>query len=236
MIFGETPRIMNQRTDLLGRSMHTMAPSTLAIMQASNLFVYTMNNPVMFLDPSGEFAITSTLLLIAAAWVVTTTGAMLAVDHAMHGNQSIAGRAASAIVSTFSSVRQAVSVAIQTAPPDSAPVASNVGQPESSTVTQARPRDTSRGINPTATDQSTPANPDPGDPQGRRNWQRVGEKWLKKNLREQGLDPHALKREYLGQKAPVSFYDIFVDKSTGQLAIFEQSTGRLVQITSYFIP
>ena len=41
--------------------------------------------------------------------------------------------------------------------------------------------------------------------------------------------------DYLGQKVKVKYYDVYVDKATGQLAIFQKSTGNLVVITDYFI-
>ena len=41
--------------------------------------------------------------------------------------------------------------------------------------------------------------------------------------------------DYLGQKVKVKYYDIYVDKATGQLAIFQKSIGNLVVITDYFI-
>lgn len=61
------------------------------------------------------------------------------------------------------------------------------------------------------------------------------EKYLEKKLEEQGTNPHQLKYDYLGQKVKVKYYDIYVDKATGQLAIFQKSTGNLVVITDYFI-
>jgi len=48
MIFGDNPVTRNNRR----------VPNGHAIMQAGNLFVFTMNNPVMFVDPSGRVAIT----------------------------------------------------------------------------------------------------------------------------------------------------------------------------------
>ena len=76
--------------------------------------------------------------------------------------------------------------------------------------------------------------PDPND-KNNRNWQKVNEKYLEKRLAEQGTDPHQLKRDYLGRKEQIKYYDIYVDKATGQLAIFQKSTGNLVVITDYFI-
>jgi len=47
MIFGDTHVNRHDR----------MLPNNLAIMQASNLFVFALNNPVRFIDPSGLFVI-----------------------------------------------------------------------------------------------------------------------------------------------------------------------------------
>jgi len=47
MQFGSRPLTRNGR----------LVPSSHAILQSGNLFVYTMNNPVMFIDPSGQIAI-----------------------------------------------------------------------------------------------------------------------------------------------------------------------------------
>ena len=56
MIFGDNPQIINEHTDMFGRKRYTVVHSSWAIMQAGNLFAYTMNNPVMFSDPSGRVA------------------------------------------------------------------------------------------------------------------------------------------------------------------------------------
>ena len=71
--------------------------------------------------------------------------------------------------------------------------------------------------------------------QSRGNWQNVKDNYLKQQLQKQGTNPHALKYEYLGKRAEVKLYDIYKDKGTGRLAIFEKSTGRMVAITDYFI-
>jgi len=48
MIFGDDVRRINEHLDR-----YTMIPDVLAIMQAANLFVFGINNPVRFIDPSG---------------------------------------------------------------------------------------------------------------------------------------------------------------------------------------
>ena len=69
----------------------------------------------------------------------------------------------------------------------------------------------------------------------KRNWQKAEEKYLESELEKQGTNPHELKRDYLGDRAVIKNYDIYVDKNNGQLAIFQKSTGRLVEITDFFI-
>ena len=49
-----------------------------------------------------------------------------------------------------------------------------------------------------------------------RNWDKVNDSYLK----EKGIDAHDLKKEAIGKKAPVSRYDIYVDKDTGELFVF----------------
>jgi len=53
MIFGDDPRIMNEREDHWGRRFYTTAPDPWAIIQAGNLYLYCGSNPIMFVDPSG---------------------------------------------------------------------------------------------------------------------------------------------------------------------------------------
>jgi len=54
MQFGDEPRILNEREDRWERSFYTSVPDVWAIIQAANLYVYGINNPVMFIDPSGR--------------------------------------------------------------------------------------------------------------------------------------------------------------------------------------
>jgi hypothetical protein len=78
---------------------------------------------------------------------------------------------------------------------------------------------------------------DPNDPRdNRQNWQRVNDKYLNRALQEQGTNAHQLKQDYLGRNAQISRFDIYVDKVTGQLAIFEKRTRTLVETTHIFIP
>lgn len=51
-----------------------------------------------------------------------------------------------------------------------------------------------------------------------KNITKVDEKYLSKN----GIDAHNLKYEVLGKKASISQYDIYVEKSTGELIIFKK--------------
>ena len=54
MIFGDENTRLG---DALGLNIYTFRPCINAIRQSSNLFVYAGNNPVRFVDPSGEFKI-----------------------------------------------------------------------------------------------------------------------------------------------------------------------------------
>jgi RHS repeat-associated protein len=64
MIYGSDPQKMNERTDMWGVTHYTLVPDPWAIRQSLNLYVYAVNNPIMFHDPSGEFIISTTALLI----------------------------------------------------------------------------------------------------------------------------------------------------------------------------
>jgi len=55
------------RQDIFGNVTHNKVPDAWAIMQASNLYVYCINNPIMFIDPSGEFILKSAIFAAAVA-------------------------------------------------------------------------------------------------------------------------------------------------------------------------
>jgi len=78
-------------------------PNAHAIMQSGNLYMFTIHDPVNFVDPTGLFAITLTSFVIATIVAVVTT-AILATDYAMHGSNSVVGQAATGIANTASDV------------------------------------------------------------------------------------------------------------------------------------
>ena len=63
------------------------------------------------------------------------------------------------------------------------------------------------------------------------NWNVISDNFLKRK----GLDAHGIKYEYLGKKANIKLYDLYYDKSTGPIAIFEKATKKIVEVTTYFI-
>jgi len=54
-------------------------------------------------------------------------------------------------------------------------------------------------------------------------------------LERHGIDAHELKHEYLGQKAPIALYDIYIS-DTGQLWIFRKGGQGSGIPTHEFIP
>ena len=64
-IYGDNPIKMNEHEDALGLNQYTLLIDYAAVWQSGNLYVYCGNNPVMYVDPSGAFFITTTALLIA---------------------------------------------------------------------------------------------------------------------------------------------------------------------------
>jgi RHS repeat-associated protein len=60
MIYGDDPVKWNEREpcqfDPLGLRLYTLKPDITAIMQSSNLYVYVMNNPIFWIDPTGLLA------------------------------------------------------------------------------------------------------------------------------------------------------------------------------------
>lgn len=50
------------------------------------------------------------------------------------------------------------------------------------------------------------------------NFNKVKDNYLKNN----GIDAHELKKDYLEKKAPIAEYDIYVNKDTGELFMFKK--------------
>ena len=55
-IYGDNPRKINERQDALGLNTYAYAPEITAIMQSGNLYVYCVNNPILYTDSTGEEA------------------------------------------------------------------------------------------------------------------------------------------------------------------------------------
>ena len=72
MIYGTNPVKWNERTgnsnDPLGLNAYTYKPDILSIMQSGNRYVYCVNNPVRWVDPSGE-KLKAAIVAIAAGAV-----------------------------------------------------------------------------------------------------------------------------------------------------------------------
>ena len=56
MIYGDNPQKINERQDALGLKTYTYVPQLAAVMQAGNLYVYGLGNPVRYMDCSGSTA------------------------------------------------------------------------------------------------------------------------------------------------------------------------------------
>ena len=77
-IYGDNPQKINEREDKLGLKTYSYAPQITAVMQSGNLYVYGVNNPVAYVDSSGnEIAIACAIALIALA--IGTTVAAFAI-------------------------------------------------------------------------------------------------------------------------------------------------------------
>ena len=55
MIYGDNPQKINEREDALGLKTYSYAPQILSVMQAGNLYVYCVNNPLLYVDNGGQF-------------------------------------------------------------------------------------------------------------------------------------------------------------------------------------
>ena len=80
-IYGDNPQKTNEREDRLGIQTYAYVPQISAVMQSGNLYVYCMNDPILYVDPNGNewyhWAIGGALVAVAAAAVVVTAGGVL---------------------------------------------------------------------------------------------------------------------------------------------------------------
>ena len=76
MIYGDSPIKNSYYRDALG--LNSYVPNIAAIMQSGNLYACCGNNPIMYVDPTGEawwhWAIAATVVVVAAVAVVATCG------------------------------------------------------------------------------------------------------------------------------------------------------------------
>lgn len=75
MIYGDSPRKINERETSSGQKTFTLIPDMDAIRQSSNLYTYGLHNPTMFQDMGGAFIITTLVIcIIAGALIGGTVG------------------------------------------------------------------------------------------------------------------------------------------------------------------
>ena len=170
----------------------------------SNLFAYCENNPIRYSDPIG---------LLAAEAAITLTNWW----------NPIGWITAAVVV-----VEVVAIVAI------SYGIAKNVSLANRNTGGNSA--DTS---SPENFGGSTPASPQPPKNNGRGNNKKSNNKpSLKKltnfQLKSNGLDAHALKKEYLGKKAEIKLYDLAYDSRSRIIFIIDKA-GRIIYETAYKI-
>ena len=67
MIYGDNPQKINEREDRLGLKSYSFAPQISAVLQSGNLYVYCVNNPVVYVDYTGQ-----KVSLLAELWFYAT--------------------------------------------------------------------------------------------------------------------------------------------------------------------
>jgi len=117
MIYGSNPVKWYERqgnqNDPLGLNAYTYRPDITAIMQSGNLYAYCINNPVMFVDPSGEIIKAVVIGAVVGAVIGGVAGARISQNN--HGEVRwqyvAAGAAAGAVAGALVAVGSAKLVA-----------------------------------------------------------------------------------------------------------------------------
>lgn len=110
MIYGDNPQKINEREDALGLKTYSYAPQILSIMQAGNLYVYCLNSPATYSDPTGEAI---PIWLIKAAFGVATGVAAYVIDAAINNTEvTLVGIIDAALIGGISTANNAVNMVV----------------------------------------------------------------------------------------------------------------------------
>ena len=71
MVYGDDPLKLNERKDNNGNSTYSYVPDISSILQSGNLYVYGLNNPILYVDENGEW-----IHLVVGAVVGAAVGAI----------------------------------------------------------------------------------------------------------------------------------------------------------------
>ena len=176
-----------------------------------NMFAYCNNNPVRYVDVSGELAVEATIAATnfwnPIGWTAT---AVLIVEGIIVTGCVIA------------LTREAVQEAYDT------PSQQALVTPYNSAKSNNNQSPQAKSTSPAASVPSAPAPRPPRD--NRPSLKRIANKMLKKL----GLDAHSIKYEYLGKRAPISRFDLAYDTKSGIIYIIKKA-GEIVTETHYNI-
>ena len=111
MIYGDTPQKINEREDTLGLKHYSYAPQILSVLQAGNLYVYCVNNPIPYVDNGGQF-----IRAIVGAVTGAIGGGITAFFQGKNiGNAMLAGALGGIISGAFLDISLAITAAIPVA-------------------------------------------------------------------------------------------------------------------------
>ena len=202
-----------------------------------NWYAYCGNDPVNGIDPSGEMAIDPATIdkvigviggIAATVWVVGSgvakdlyNGAKTVAKTTINGAKTVIKVGWNKITGQ----RTYYTVSSKSIPkPRPAPKPKSVSKSKSVSKPKPRPAPKPKS-NSKRTSGANKNNKKPKNPQ------KANDKQLKKN----GHDAHEIKSEYLGKKAPISRYDLYVDKTTGRIWIYSKGGKGIPMPTDYFM-